>query len=106
MTGKPHEYDRFSLPPEAKAYRTIGPFRSDSLPKGLLREHRLKAGTWGRLRVLSGEIRFVWDDEGQAQDGFVVADTAPVIIPPAVPHHLELRKGDVLLEIDFLEAAA
>lgn len=106
MTSGSHANDRFSLPSTAKAYRTIGPFGGDSLPKGLLREHRLKEGTWGRLRALSGAIRFVWDDEELEQRGFTVAEGATVIIPPTVPHHLELLGDDGLqLEIDFLEAS-
>ena len=95
---------RFSLPHEAKVYRTIGPFDGTSLPKGLLREHRLKEGSWGRLRVLSGEILFVWDDADCEGQSVVVGPAAIVIIPPIVPHHLEMRATDVLLEIEFFEA--
>lgn len=104
MNGRPAEEGRFALPSDAAVYRTIGPFGCDSLPKGLLREHRLKAGTWGRLRVLSGKVRFVWDDDG-ADHATVVIDKETVIIPPTIPHHLELLEGEFVLEIDFLECA-
>ncbi len=97
---------RFSLPAGAAVYRSIGPFDRAGLPKGLLREHRLKEGAWGRLRVLSGEIGFVWDDAGAAQDAATLAASASIVIPPGVPHHLEPLGSDFLLEIDFLEAAA
>ncbi len=106
MSGRVEMQGPFSLPPEAKVYRTIGPFDGTSLPKGLLREHRLKAGSWARLRVLSGEIRFVWDDADREGEAVFVGPGATVIIPPAIGHHLELTATDVLLEIEFLELLA
>lgn len=102
MSGVSGPQGRFGLPDDTAAYRTIGPFGSDSLPKGLLREHRLKEGTWGRLRVLSGKIRFVWDDDG-ADHAPIIGDRETVIIPPIVPHHIERLATDFVLEIDFLE---
>lgn len=48
--------------PRLETYRSIGPFDSETLPKGLLREHRLKPGSWARLSVHSGSVNFHWDD--------------------------------------------
>jgi cupin 2 domain-containing protein len=104
VSGQAGEQGRFSLPRDAAVYRTIGPFGGDTLPKGLLREHRLKEGTWGRLRVLSGKIRFVWDDD-RTDHAPMVVDEETVIIPPTIPHHLELLTTEFVLEIDFLERA-
>lgn len=103
MNDRSAEQGRFVLPGDTAVYRTIGPFGVDSLPKGLLREHRLKEGTWGRLRVLSGKICFVWDDDGANHAPVVVVDEETVIIPPTIPHHLELLAAEFVLEIDFLE---
>ena len=97
MSDKPGNQPRFSLPPEAKVYRSIGPFDQTTLPKGRLREHQLKEGTWGRLRMLSGEIRFVWDDVGHEQEVLLAGEGATIVIPPNVPHHLELPAADFLL---------
>jgi cupin 2 domain-containing protein len=105
MNGKSPEQGRFRLPSDTAVYRTIGPFGCDSLPKGLLREHRLKEGTWARVRVLSGNIRFVWDDDG-TDYAAVIVDGETMIIPPTIPHHLELLQTDFVLEIDFLERKA
>jgi tellurite resistance-related uncharacterized protein len=104
VNGRSAGEGSFVLPSDTAVYRTIGPFSCDSLPKGLLREHRLKEGTWGRLRLLSGKVRFVWDDDS-ADHAAVVLDEETVIIPPTIPHHLELLEGDFVMEIDFLERA-
>src|SRR3546814_18206009 len=40
-----------------KPYRSTPVFDQDSLPGALRREHRTKAGTWGVIRVLVGELQ-------------------------------------------------
>lgn len=82
--------------------RRIGPFDRASLPKGLLGEHRLKPDRWGRLSLARGTVRLVWDD-GSSREETLVAP-AETLIPPEVPHHLELE-GEIELEIAFLEQA-
>ena len=77
-----------ALPTDALAYRDLGPFDNASLPAGLLAEHRLKAGTWGLLRVTSGQIDFVWDDGLSPVRRRLNAGDA-IVVPPQVPHHLE-----------------
>ncbi len=85
-------------PKGLKTYRTIGPFDTHSLPKGLLREHHLKKGSWGKLTVKSGRILLVWDDGSDRKDLLTEGDMA--MIAPQRPHHLELV-GDFLLQIEF-----
>lgn len=84
--------------PALETYRTIGPFDADSLPGGLLAEHRLKPGAWALLKVVAGEIGLVWDDEGS--DSQVLMAGKSVLIPPQRPHHLEPR-GAFVLVIEF-----
>lgn len=89
------------LPAGAAAYRRIGPFDAEAIPFGLLGEHRLKAGAWGLLEVVSGSIRFVWSDSGGGARELVAP--AKLLVPPEVPHHLE-RTGPVSLQITFCRA--
>jgi tellurite resistance-related uncharacterized protein len=69
------------------------------MPAGLRCTHRVAAGTWGRITVHSGELRFV-------------AQTAPVLdvvlaagsaqpIPPEVEHEVQ-PLGAVRFSIEFL----
>lgn len=93
MTMRPQ-----TLPPGAVLYKTVGPFDADSLPDGLKRAHRLKAGAWGLLTLQKGEIAFVWDDA----DGGEILLSAPatIVVPPEIPHHLRLA-GPFRLSIGF-----
>ena len=105
MTGGGRRQGRFELPAGLQAYRSIGPFVADSLPKGLLHEHTLKAGTWARLSVHSGKIRFVWDDADYQGETEILPAGAMIVIPPTVPHHLEKTDCDFELTVQFLAQA-
>jgi tellurite methyltransferase len=50
--------DRAELPEGLVVVRTAGPFDAETIPKALRNEHRIAARTWGRLRVLTGGLRF------------------------------------------------
>jgi tellurite resistance-related uncharacterized protein len=43
-------------------YRITTVFDQDTLPAALGREHRTKAGAWGIIRVLEGELRLYFPD--------------------------------------------
>lgn len=91
------------LPGGARPYRRIGPFAADAIPAGLLRCHDLKPGVWGLLSVEAGAIRFCWDDAAGGSRRLAAGDT--MLIPPAVPHHLE-RQGPVTIAIAFCAVEA
>ena len=86
--------------PDLRIYRTLGPFTEDTLPKGLLKQHRLRAGSWARLTILSGAIDFVWDDGDRETERLATGMTK--LVEPLVPHHIALT-GPVELEVAFLE---
>lgn len=50
--------DMPKLPPEARSYQRTRSFDQDSVPKGLLSEHRTKADTFGRIVVESGKLLY------------------------------------------------
>jgi cupin 2 domain-containing protein len=88
------------VPADLVELRVIGPFDRNTLPQGLLREHRLKPDRWGHLRLQRGAVRFVWDDDTGIIE--TLAAPATLLVPPEVPHHLEFD-DDFLLEIAFLQ---
>ncbi|MCL6252098.1 DUF1971 domain-containing protein [Altererythrobacter sp. KTW20L] len=90
------------IPDGFAVVRTIGPFSAETLPKGLLAEHRLKPDRWGRISLHEGEVRLVMDDGSGTVTHLAAPATAMIL--PEVPHHVEFD-DDFLLEIAFLTRA-
>jgi tellurite resistance-related uncharacterized protein len=86
------------LPSGLELTRTTDKFDNDTVPAGLLRAHRLPDGTWGRLVVHSGTMRFVFED--RAEQPIVVGVGDSVVIPPARAHHVEFD-GRACFVVEF-----
>lgn len=91
MTGPP------DLPGGLELVRTTAAFTARTVPAGLLREHRIAAGVWGRLRVLEGSVRFVLEATGDHRD---VRAGEHQVIEPEVPHRVE-PSDDVVFLVEF-----
>lgn len=89
----------YSLPDDVVCYRILGPWTDSEIPAGLLKQHQLKAGSWGELTVVSGTIEFCWD-EVIGVEPICLATRQRIVIPPTVPHHLQII-GDAVLELHF-----
>lgn len=82
-------------PPEA--YKTTPEFDELSLPAAIRNAHSTKAGVWGLLRVLEGEVDLIFHDP----HGVVRATpTCPAVITPEAVHHVETL-GPTRLRIEF-----
>jgi len=85
------------LPDHLELYKSTPIFTEDTIPKGLLKQHNTKAGTWGEIVILEGEINY------HILSPYEVNYLNPQrtgIVEPQVYHQLELR-GAVKLRIDF-----
>ena len=71
--------------------RTTPEFNDSTVPQGLLAAHQVAAGVWGRLRVLAGSLRFVFEAVPSAT--FDLEAGEHVDIPPATAHRVELLPG-------------
>jgi tellurite resistance-related uncharacterized protein len=93
--------DRCELPDGLVVLRTTATWDEHTMPDALRRAHRVASGTWGRLRVESGSLRFV-----ACTDPLTDAIVGPGEvqgIPPDVEHRIEPR-GRIRFAIDFLGA--
>jgi tellurite resistance-related uncharacterized protein len=80
--------DHGRLPSGLSLERTTDDFTQSSVPAGLLRAHRVARGVWGRVVVLEGRLRFVWEEPGNEEPlDLVEGDT--VVIPPDTQHRVE-----------------
>ena len=87
------------LPEGATCYRTTAEFHEGSIPAGLLRDHRTKAGTWGRIVVLQG--RLIYTIAGSPERSWVLTQERPGVIEPEVLHKVS-PDGSVRFVVEFL----
>ena len=85
-----------SLPSDLELARTTAEFDEDTVPAGLLRDHRIAAGVWGRLVVSSGRLRFGFDDDDESD----ITAGETVVIPPEQVHHVRVV-GPVRFHVEF-----
>jgi tellurite resistance-related uncharacterized protein len=91
--------DRCELPGGLIVVRTTPTWDDRTMPAALGRAHRLASGTWGRLRVERGSLRFLARTE-PVTDVVVTPDGAQGI-PPDVEHLVE-PQASTRFAIDFL----
>lgn len=91
--------DRAELPDGLDVVRTTTVWDESSMPAALRRAHRLAAGSWGRLRVDEGRIRFRAATSPPLD--VVVEAGASQPIPPETDHDVE-PQGHVRFYVEFL----
>jgi tellurite resistance-related uncharacterized protein len=83
----------------SQPYRSTPVFDENSLPAGLRRGHRTKAGVWGVIRVLEGEVVFTQlspPDEQHLSPG------RPGLILPDQPHFVT-PSGPMRMQVEFYD---
>lgn len=74
-----------TLPDGVELARTTPTFTADTVPAGLLRDHKIAPGVWGRLRVLAGTVTFVSDETGESRH---LSEGEAQVIEPDSLHHV------------------
>jgi tellurite resistance-related uncharacterized protein len=91
-----------TLPPGVAPYKRTPTFDQDSLPAGLRREHRTKAGVWALIHVLEGRLRYRILDPPSEE---MLSPGMPGVVKPEQPHEVE-PVGPVRMYVEFCSAAA
>lgn len=88
-----------SEPEPSKPYRATPVFTQDTLPPALRSAHSTKAGVWGVIRVLEGQLRYriETDDEDQLLTPGVVG-----LVKPQERHHVE-PIGQIRMQVEFYD---
>lgn len=81
----------------AEPYKTTTVWDENSLPAAIRGAHNTKAGTWGLLRVLEGEVRLLFHEPPRE---VVVTPATPALIPPEEWHHVEIS-GPMKMQVEF-----
>lgn len=94
--------DRAELPEGLVRVRITPMWDEHTMPEGLRRTHRLARGTWGLIKVDSGQLRFVF--RGDPIISVVVDDKGVQAIPPELEHFVQ-PLGHVRFSIEFFAVA-
>jgi len=90
--------DELSLPSRIVLTRVTPEWDEESMPEALRRSHRVRSGSWGRLLVRSGRIRFTAATSPPVET--VVESGASQAIPPGVDHDVQ-PLGPVRFAVEF-----
>ena len=74
-----------ALPSNVAAYRRTKTFTRNTVPKGLLADHNTKAGVWGVITVLEGQLEYVIPSSNET---LILGPDTPGVVEPEVPHHV------------------
>lgn len=79
------------------AYRSTPVFDEISLPAALRADHRTKAGTWGVITILEGEVRLTYAEPLEQR---VLAPGRPGLVRPEQTHFVT-PMGAMRMRVDF-----
>ena len=91
-----------SLPNDYISYKQTIVFNEGSIPRGLLNAHQTKPGTWGKIIVLEGELKYRIL-EPKIEEHTLDANYSG-IVEPGVLHEVE-SIGRVRFYVDFYRKA-
>jgi tellurite resistance-related uncharacterized protein len=90
-----------NLPRGLHAYRRTPEFTETTIPKGLLKAHTTKDGTWGLIHVLEGRLAYrIKDPARTAWQTVLSLHEEPGVIEPTVLHEVE-PLGPVRFYVEF-----
>jgi len=80
-------------------YKELPVWTAQSIPQGFKNQHNTKAGTWAKLKIYQGELKFAFLDEaGQVQSGHLFTpEQQPPFIQPQAWHKIRLFRPAMTL---------
>lgn len=91
------------MPEKLIAYKRMPLWTKDTMPEAVQRKHNTKVGTWGKITVLKGKLKFVElteDGEEVASHVFEAGSDNPMAQPQAW-HRVEALTDDVEWFLEF-----
>jgi tellurite resistance-related uncharacterized protein len=89
--------DRLEFPEGLRAYKRTPEFTETTIPKGLLKEHSTKTGTWALIRVLEGTLVYTIETPAHRQ---VLGANDVAAVVPNMPHSVAAQ-GPVRFYVEF-----
>ncbi|WP_299488323.1 DUF1971 domain-containing protein [Acaryochloris sp. IP29b_bin.137] len=87
-----------ALPPDVVAYKRTPIFTQETVPAALLKHHTTKDGSWGKIKVISGQLEYqILLDPPEE---YRLTLELPGIVEPQVPHQVH-PLGPVEFYVEF-----
>lgn len=86
------------LPENVEPYHRTPEFNEDSVPKGLLKEHKTKDSVWGEINVLEGELEYTINEP--EVEVLVLNPERKGVVEPAMLHEVK-PLGKVRFYVQF-----
>lgn len=83
--------------PAPQPYRSTPVFDEVSLPNALRQRHDTKAGVWGVIRVIEGQLRLTLLDP---ESDHILSPDQPGLVEPCQPHFVT-PLGPMKMQVDF-----
>ncbi len=87
-----------NLPAHLELYHRTEEFTENTVPKGLLKDHRTKANVWGRIVVSEGVLRYIIQN-GLDEDNILSPEVSGVVEPQVF--HFIKPEGRVRFHVEF-----
>ena len=87
-----------SIPENVLNYKKTPIFNQETVPVGLLKAHSTKAGTWGKINIISGKLLYVIETE--PIESIELSPSKYGVVEPEIPHHVK-PLGDVEFFVEF-----
>jgi tellurite resistance-related uncharacterized protein len=85
----------------AVPYRSTPVFDQDTLPAALRARHNTKAGVWGVIRVLEGQLELTYLEPAST---IRLTPETPGLVLPQQPHFVT-PLGRMKMQVDFYDSA-
>ncbi|MCL1138742.1 DUF1971 domain-containing protein [Shewanella pneumatophori] len=92
-----------SIPLDYVNYKSTSVFEINSVPKMFLHLHNTKAGVFGQIHVLNGELKFYGftDRRGEIEQELIIKGGEVAVSPPQYWHKVEFLTQDTRFRVDF-----
>lgn len=88
---------------ELICYKELPVWTAQTIPQGFKKQHNTKAGTWAKLKIYQGELRFAFLDEaGVVQSEHIfTAEQQPPFIEPQAWHKIVSTSDNIECQLQF-----
>ena len=88
---------------ELICYKELPVWTAQTIPQGFKNQHNTKAGTWAKLKIYQGELRFAFlDKAGVVQSEHIFsAEQQPPFIEPQAWHKIVSTSDDLECQLQF-----